>query len=136
MQACNCRPGRAPSNFGWPWHKLCTTSTQMMASAGFHERQVAPKLHRNRFLQEQRARMLDAVRATYGDFFEDSYVTSRQLNKLQAGACFSAALQLTYSQAHVLSCSQQLEAARAAAPSLHAAAHKCCLPPETQDCQL
>ena len=66
----------------------CSESTEM-GRAGFHERRMAPKMHRNRYLQEQRARMLDAVRATYADFWEDSYVNSAQLNKLQVSAHLS-----------------------------------------------
>ena len=40
-------------------------------------------MHRNRFVAEQRARLLDAVRQTYADFFEDSYISARQLYHLQ-----------------------------------------------------
>ena len=55
--------------------------------AGFYEKQVAGKMQRNRFLAEQRVRLLDAVRQTYSDFFTDSYVSAHQLHTLQACPC-------------------------------------------------
>ena len=51
--------------------------------AGFYEKQMAGKLHRNKFVAEQRARLLDAVRQTYADFFEDSYIRANHLYQLQ-----------------------------------------------------
>lgn len=44
---------------------------------------MAPKLQSTHVLQEQRARMVQAVRATYRDMFEGGHVTASQLSALQ-----------------------------------------------------
>lgn len=51
--------------------------------AGEYERHIALQMDRTARLAESRARILNAVRATYIDFMHDNYITGQQLFHLQ-----------------------------------------------------
>lgn len=62
---------------------LFDTLLDLSSSADTYTAKLAMKLNRKLLLEEQRSRLLLAVRQTYNNFFQDHYVTTGQVFHLR-----------------------------------------------------